>query len=252
MNQTKFAHLYLCVSFLFHYLSDRMHIVTAQDEVTYLDSYCGKDRYDDVSEYANNVDMILSNLTSEASTKKFYNFTSGKMPYRVYGLYLCNSFSTNQVCQDCMTLAQGEIRLRCESSTEAIVWYIECMLRYANYPIFSINNDSIARPLGDRRTKFGEFKQDLRDTFISLLQTATTGNSSSSLASATTTVYLTTDISMSCYVDCTPDLSAPKCKTCLQSALSKLPSPGRSGVLLQPSCRLMYAFNDARPVLPGI
>lgn len=252
MDQPKLVPLFLSGTFLYLHLSDlQFQSATAEDQVTYIYSSCGKNQqYDQGSEYANNVDLLLPNLTSRASTNKFYNVTIGEPPNQVYGLFLCSSYSTNQVCQDCITLAQGEIQQKCPSSVESIVWYIECMLRYANHSIFSINDVSVSHNLESGQAKYSQFNQDLTDTFIILFNTAANGNSS--LASATTTVYLTNHISMSCYVDCTPDLSPSDCRNCLQSALSKLTTPGtQSGGLLQPSCRLMYAFNDAGTPSPG-
>uniref|UniRef100_A0A803LKU3 Uncharacterized protein n=1 Tax=Chenopodium quinoa TaxID=63459 RepID=A0A803LKU3_CHEQI len=252
MDQTKIVLHLLSGTFLFLCLSDLLlQAVTAEDQVTYLGSYCGGDQqYDQESEYANNVDLLLSNLTSRASTNKFYNVSSGETPNQVYGLFLCSSYTTDQVCQDCITLAQGEIRQQCPSSVASIVWYIECMLRYANHSIFAINDESVHRYMESGQAKYSQYNQDLTDTFISLFSTATTGNSS--LASSTT-VYLTKDLTMTCFVECTPDLSPSYCSNCLNSALSKLTTPGtQSGGLLQPSCRLMYAFNDAGSLSPGI
>uniref|UniRef100_A0A803N943 Uncharacterized protein n=1 Tax=Chenopodium quinoa TaxID=63459 RepID=A0A803N943_CHEQI len=251
MDQTKIVLHLLSGTFLFLCLSDLLlQAVTAEDQVTYLGSYCGGDQqYDQESEYANNVDLLLSNLTSRASTNKFYNVSSGETPNQVYGLFLCSSYTTDQVCQDCITLAQGEIRQQCPSSVASIVWYIECMLRYANHSIFAINDESVHRYMESGQAKYSQYNQDLTDTFISLFSTATTGNSS--LASSTT-VYLTKDLTMTCFVECTPDLSPSYCSNCLNSALSKLTTPGtQSGGLLQPSCRLMYAFNDAGSLSPG-
>lgn len=223
----------------------------AEDRVTYLESYCSEgQQYDQGTEFQNNLDLLLSNLTSEASTKKFYNFSSGEVPNRVYGLFLCNSVYINEVCQDCITLAQGEIQRRCPTSIEAIVWYTECMLRYANHSIFSINDVSVFYNPEAGPVKYNQFSQQLTDTFISLSNQATAGNVS--LISATTVVYVTREISMNCYVDCTPDLSPSVCNRCLGTALGRLQTRGyQTGVLLQPSCRLMYAFNDSGPLSQG-
>ncbi|KAK9681705.1 hypothetical protein RND81_10G021600 [Saponaria officinalis] len=219
---------------------------SADDQVTYLESFCSDDaHYDQGSEFQNNLDLVLSNLTSEATTKKFYNFTTGEGTNRVYGLFLCNSVYINQVCQDCILIAKGEIQRRCSSSKYAIVWYTECMLRYANHNIFSTSDVSAHYYMAGGPTKYSEFDQDLIDTFISLSHQATSSGNSSTL-SAATVVYLTKEISVSCYVDCTPDLIPSDCGRCLQTGVGKIETDGtQSGVLLQPSCRLMYSFSDA-------
>ncbi|KAH9617613.1 hypothetical protein KSS87_023204 [Heliosperma pusillum] len=222
-----------------------LQFTSSEDQVTYLESSCSENlQYDQGRAFENNLDLVLSNLTSKATTNKFYNFTAGEGTNKVYGLFLCNNVYINQVCQDCILIAKGEIQRRCPSSKEAIVWYTECMLRYANRNIFSINDISRFYYVETGPAKYSQFNQDLTDTFISLSHQVTSGNFST--LSATTVVYVTKEISLCCYVDCTPDLSPSNCGKCLQTGVGRVKTNGTlSGVLLQPSCRLMYGFSDA-------
>ncbi|KNA06520.1 hypothetical protein SOVF_180330 [Spinacia oleracea] len=252
MKQTKAVPLNIPSALLFLCLFTLLtKYATAEDQVTYLQTNCSEDHhYDQGSEYQNNLGLLFSNLNSEASTNKFYNFSIGDAPNKVYGLFLCHRNYVNQVCQDCITLAQGEIQRRCPSSTEAIVWYTECMFRYANHSIISRNDVSVFYNLGSGPKKYDQFNQQLTNTYISLFNQATAGNSS--MMSATTVVYVAREISVGCYVDCTPDLSPQVCRRCLGTALGRFHPDGyQAGVLLQPSCRLMYAFYDAVLLKPG-
>ncbi|XP_074296506.1 cysteine-rich receptor-like protein kinase 19 [Silene latifolia] len=239
MEQTKATTILLFLSIFL------LKSTYAEDQVTYLESSCSENwQYDQGRVFENNLDLLLSNLTSKATTNKFYNFTTGEGTNKVYGLFLCNNVYINQVCQHCILIAKGEIQRRCPSSKEAIVWYTECMLRYANHNIFSINDISRFYYVEMGPAKYNQFNQDLTNTFISLSHQVTSGNFST--LSATTVVYVTKEISLCCYVDCTPDLSPSNCGKCLQTGIGRVQTNGTlSGVLLQPSCRLMYGFSDA-------
>ncbi|KAL9236656.1 hypothetical protein vseg_011297 [Gypsophila vaccaria] len=226
-----------------------LNSATAEDQPTYLQSYCTENGdYDHGSEFENSLDLLLSNLSSKANTAKFDNFTAGKDGDRVYGLFLCNNIYINENCGDCIVTAKAEIRRRCPSSVEAIVWYAECMLRYANRDIFSVSDASMFYYLKAGPEKYSQFNRDLTDTLVGLSHQATSGNLS--LLSATTVVYVTKGISVSCFVDCTLDLSPSDCDGCLQTGIRRLQATGSlSQIILQPSCRLMYTFNDG-PILP--
>ncbi|KAL9236658.1 hypothetical protein vseg_011299 [Gypsophila vaccaria] len=246
MKQTKAPKIYSPTTYSLVFLSIALlKSTSAEDQVKYLDSNCSEEgHYDQGSAFQYNLVSLFSNLSSEADTKNFYNLTTGDGDDKVYGLFLCNRIYVNSACQKCILVAKGEIQRRCPSSVKAIVWYTECMLRYANYNIFSINDVSVHNALDGGPPKYSQFNRDLIDTFISLSDHATTANSSSLWA--TTVVYVTKDISLSCYVDCTPDLSPIDCRKCLQTGLARVQIDGyQVGVLLQPSCRLMYAFSDA-------
>ncbi|XP_074296512.1 cysteine-rich receptor-like protein kinase 10 [Silene latifolia] len=222
----------------------------AGDPATYLESYCADNgNYDQGSEFEKNLNLLLSNLTSKARTNDFYNFTTGKGTNKVYGLFLCNNIYINENCQDCILTAKDEVKSRCSSSVEAIIWYTECMVRYAKRDIFSVSDISMFYILQRGPANYSQFNQGLKDTFISLSNQASSGNSS--LMSAATVVYVTKGISLNCFVDCTPDLNPSNCDKCLQTAVGRLQMNGiQSEIILQPSCRLMFTFNDGEFLPP--
>ncbi|KAK9681707.1 hypothetical protein RND81_10G021800 [Saponaria officinalis] len=228
-----------------------LKFASAEDQSTYLESYCAEiGNYDHGTEIEHNLDLLLSNLTSKSIKNKFDNFTTGKNSDKVYGLFLCNSIYINEDCHDCIATATDEIKRRCPSSVEAIVWYTECMLRFANRDIFSVSDVSMYYYLNAGPANYSQFNQDVTDTFIGLSQQATSGNSS--LLSATTVVYVTKGISVSCFVECTRDLTRSGCDNCLQTGIRRFQADGLwSEMILQPSCRLMYAFNDGAILPPN-
>ncbi|KAK9714886.1 hypothetical protein RND81_06G127900 [Saponaria officinalis] len=206
-----------------------------------------KESYISEINYRINLEFLLSNLTSNSKTKTFYNFTSGENKNnndKVYGIFLCNTLFIDQVCHDCVTSAATQIGQSCPSSANATVWYTNCMLRYSNRDIFSVNDVSVYYTILDGPTKYYQYHQRLSDSFISLINMATKGNTSST--SATISAYVTSDIVAVAYVDCTFDISYSECNHCLQTALGRLGFDGsQSGMVLQQSCRLSYYLSDS-------
>lgn len=228
---------FLCLTLL-------LQFTTSQDlHDVYLNSNCSDNsQFEQGGEYQTNLHYLLSNLTSNSGTQKFYNFTSGENPNTtIYGLFLCNIAADNQLCQDCIQTAANGILQTCPSSVEAIVWYALCMLRYSNRSIFSINDVSIYIPMTEGPAEYGQFDQQVSNAFISLFDVAAS-DGNSSLTSASTASQLG-NVMLTTSVECTPDLSPSDCRSCLRTALGRLQTNGhQAGTLLQPSCRLSYSI----------
>lgn len=97
----------LCLSFFF------FRPVVSEDQVTFMQEFCSEKQFDHGSVYQSNLNVLLANLSNEAVSKKFYNFTVGNSVNKVYGLFLCNGAYTAQVCQDCITVAAGQVQQKC-------------------------------------------------------------------------------------------------------------------------------------------
>uniref|UniRef100_A0A803LKU4 Uncharacterized protein n=1 Tax=Chenopodium quinoa TaxID=63459 RepID=A0A803LKU4_CHEQI len=208
--------------------------------------FCSEEQFEHESVYQRNLNHLLANLSSEAVSKKFYNSTEGDGVNKVYGLFLCNAAYTAQLCQDCITVAAGQVQQKCPYDVDAIVFYGQCMLRYANHPIFSIEDDSVHFSFEYGPRIYKEFDQQLSSILIDLFNKAIADNAS--LAYASGVVYVRETISLVAYVDCTPDLSPYDCNRCLQVGLNRLPMNGRQiGTTVQPSCRLSYFYFDVSP-----
>ena len=94
--------------------------------------------YTVTSPFQNNLNNILRSLSSNASISKFYNTSTGNDTDRVYGLYMCLDYVTNESCHDCITTASHDMLKLCPSTTEAVVWEEYCQLRYSNKSFFGI------------------------------------------------------------------------------------------------------------------
>ncbi|GFZ03179.1 S-locus lectin protein kinase family protein [Actinidia rufa] len=84
--------------------------------------------------YQTDLDTLLSSLTPKAVSQHFDNDGLNG----ISSLYLCRGDVTHDQCQNCVKNASQEIRSRCPSDKEAIIWYDECMLRYSNATIFGV------------------------------------------------------------------------------------------------------------------
>ncbi|KAL2927773.1 Cysteine-rich receptor-like protein kinase 19 [Bienertia sinuspersici] len=190
-------------------------------------------QFDQGSEYQTNLYYLLSNLTSNSGSTKFYNFSIGENQNKVYGLYLCYYGIDTQLCQNCVQTAQNRILQDCTSNAEAIVWYSLCMLRYANRSIFATNDVSRYHLFKAGPAKYGQYNQKMSQTFISLFDVASSG--CLSMASAVTLSILEVNLFLTPQVDCTPDLSKDDCRSCLRTALSRFQTQGHQiGILVQP------------------
>ncbi|KAK9706491.1 hypothetical protein RND81_07G129400 [Saponaria officinalis] len=172
------------------------------------------------------INLVLKNLTPKSSSVKFYNSTVGK--------------ASNKV-------ASEKITKECPVSGEAIVWYYECMLRYAPRNIFSIYETSpwTFNWNGLNVSNYKEFGPILSNTMTELIKNASYSTPYYASGSRNWTAF----DSLYSFAQCTPDIDRFGCNACLRSALSQINqccSRSTSVMFLLPSCQLRY---DLSPFL---
>ncbi|KAK3431875.1 hypothetical protein EUGRSUZ_E02983, partial [Eucalyptus grandis] len=175
------------------------------------------------STYQSNLDALLSSLAFAASnsTNGFANATAGQnSPDQVYGLFLCNGDLGAVMCSDCVAAGTREILERCPNQRVSGIWYDECMLRNV--------------------TDVTLFMELLNSTLDDVATRASTGGSWKKVAVAQRD--LTSSLKLYSFAQCTPDLRASDCDTCLQYGIDGLPSGNQGGGVLTPSCRVRYEF----------
>ncbi|BAT89376.1 hypothetical protein VIGAN_06032100 [Vigna angularis var. angularis] len=89
------------------------------------------------SSYKDNVETLLSWITTDSFKSNGYNFTTvnsnnNNNDDAVYGLYSCRYDITGYFCQFCITTAASELSRRCPNAVRAIIWYDVCIIRYSN------------------------------------------------------------------------------------------------------------------------
>ncbi|XP_059661356.1 cysteine-rich receptor-like protein kinase 25 isoform X1 [Cornus florida] len=200
------------------------------------------------STYHANLNLLLSNLSSNATKPDtgFYNFTAGRSPNAVYGLFLCRGDVTTNQCHDCVRNASQEILQQCPNRTVAVIWYDYCLLRYSNRNIFSSADTSVAVYMINPQnvTEPTRFREALGNIMDQLATWAVSGRGSAKNFAGTETNYSSFQ-KLYGLVQCTPDLSSDVCNICLREAIGRFPSCcdiKLGGRVLFPSCNIRYEF----------
>ncbi|KAM6585134.1 hypothetical protein CsatB_012136 [Cannabis sativa] len=198
------------------------------------------------STYQTNLNNLLSSLSSNATTSEFHSVTAGKgSSSPIYGNFLCRGDVNATVCRDCVTFAVKDIVKLCPVEKETIIWYDECQLHYSNKSFFGTLSNS---PGGAYLVNTG----DITDLYeFNQLVNATTEVAAIEAAKGVggEKKYATKDANFNGFqrlytlAQCTPDLNASSCRTCLTMALGELPTccSGKiGGRVLLPSCNFRY------------
>ncbi|KAF8029825.1 hypothetical protein BT93_E2297 [Corymbia citriodora subsp. variegata] len=194
------------------------------------------------STYQSNLHTLLSSLSSAAtnSTDGFANATAGQNPPdQAYGLFLCRGDLDIATCSDCVASGKQEILQRCPNQRVSMIWYDKCMLWYSNQSIFSVMEESPSHVLNDANIDDPiQFTQVLLQTLYNIAARASAGGSGKKVAVAEAN---TTSLQkLYALAQCTPDLTASDCGTCLQFGIANLPQGKQGGRVLSPSCNVRY------------
>ncbi|XP_027338332.1 cysteine-rich receptor-like protein kinase 7 [Abrus precatorius] len=160
------------------------------------------------------------------------------------GLFMCRGDMTRSLCKQCVENAIDKVSVVCDLSSEAIVWYNDCLVRYSNRSFLSrvetsprvvklnvtnpeaINSYSFAFTLS---TKLADMANETGDS-IDRYKTGT--------------LKLNENQTLYIVAQCTRDLSSSDCGGCLSDVIgsaipwSRLGSVG--GMVLYPSCYLRF------------
>ncbi|KAJ4975293.1 hypothetical protein NE237_000399 [Protea cynaroides] len=200
--------------------------------------------------YLTNVDLLLSSLSSNATTDTgFYNTTIGDGSDTAYGLFLCRSDITTNDCQNCVATAGKELKTRCPSDVTAIAWYDYCMIRYSNQSIFSnLEQDPIFYPYAPKDFfNLEYYNQTVSDLMYKLVRQAAFNSSSPKYYASGVENYFTGYDKVYGLVQCTHDLTKDDCNVCLTGCVYDIPNniyPKEGGRVLKPSCNLRFEFNS--------
>lgn len=197
--------------------------------------------------FQNNLKQLLLSIPSNASASKFYNTSFGNDSYRVYALYLCYHFISNDKCKDCLSTATKDITRLCPNDTEAVVWEEDCQLRYSNKSFFGQLDTTGNIPLGNKQNVSDpiNFRSAVNKSLSNLTKFAAYDNKSSMYATGMSNSTVNEPIHG--FVQCTPDLSPDACSMCLKKAIVDTLSYfyfSRGARLLSRSCYLRYELYD--------
>ncbi|KAL5578983.1 hypothetical protein UlMin_011425 [Ulmus minor] len=202
---------------------------------------------DDQLPFQDSLKDLLDSLNSNAFQHKFYNTSSGNGSYRLYGLYMCLDFTTNQTCQTCIYSASQRIKSRCQNSKEAVVYEDKCQLRYSNENFFGTFDVTENKEEHNQQNVSGsttQFRSTLDSTLLNVTRKA--ASDVSNKYGAGNKPY-TDDENIFAVAQCTKDLSPAQCRSCLEVAISNVSSCcyfSSGARILSRSCYLRYETYD--------
>ncbi|XP_048597076.1 cysteine-rich receptor-like protein kinase 5 [Brassica napus] len=202
--------------------------------------------YSKNSTYSYNLRTLLSSLSSNSrssSTTGFYSTAAGQSPDLVFGLFLCQGDLRPEVCGNCVVFAASDTLKQCPEEKVGLIWYDECMLRYADRNIFlesSFQNGTNGILMWN--TQFVPLNQSdrFRDVVFSLMNKCVNEAVNSSRKFAVSQSNFTSSRTLYGMVQCIPDLTSEDCFNCLQQTIRSLPTDKLGGRLLMPSCNSRY------------
>ncbi|KAI9128211.1 hypothetical protein K1719_001204 [Acacia pycnantha] len=231
----------------------RFTLLCAQPNFVYYKCFIGRGTYPNKSPYQNNLNTLLSNITSDTVFDYgFYSSTYGQSPNVVHVRGLCRGDVNPDTCRSCLNYAKTLLPKVCPNQKEAFGYYDFCIFHYASRPLlgyldpqfsYSYNN-----PQNAINTK--EYTSSLYDLMQRLKSEADSGDSNFKLAVG----YKEADESDETVyglAQCSPDLYKRDCEACLEKAISdiKLCCQNKvGGRVIKLSCNLRFErvhfYND--------
>ncbi|KAI3412668.1 uncharacterized protein J3R85_017005 [Psidium guajava] len=193
------------------------------------------------SPYESNLNKLTSFLYTKTPSSGFGLGSIGQYQDKVYGLALCRGDVSASDCKACVADAGAEIRRGCHRNKGAIIWYDECMFKYLDFDFFGQidNSNGFSLYNVNNVSDPAVFNGKVRGLLTRLVEAAY----SAPKLYATGEVGLEGEIKLYGLVQCTRDLSATKCKQCLEGAIGQLPSccDGKEGGrVVGGSCNIRY------------
>ncbi|XP_044318072.1 cysteine-rich receptor-like protein kinase 10 [Triticum aestivum] len=208
------------------------------------------DNYTATSAYAANVKQFLAALPENAVSNNggFYNGTVGEGVDTVYGLAMCPADYSRGDCGDCLTAAAAAsnddgLQNRCPGSRTVLAMFDRCLVRFSDNNFFGTPETGVVLALsGERVMAPGVYSPTVEQAFKDSTDRAVI--SPQRFAASAGHPYV--------FVQCTWDLSADKCRQCLQvlsANTSGMISIRREGQRKSYSCALRYS-NTSFMVVP--
>ncbi|BFG35416.1 hypothetical protein CerSpe_216890 [Prunus speciosa] len=234
----------------------------AQPEFRSHGCFYEKGNYTTGSTYRTNLNTLLSSLSSPSNNGNgygFYNSSFGENTDQLHAIALCRGDVRADTCRGCLSNCTQKLTQVCPNQKEAIGFYNECMLRYANRSIYRAMETTPVFPLwwniqnlssSDVDGFFHEMRKLLKD----LNGQAAANGSLRKFAIGNTTAPNFQPIYG--LAQCTPDLAEQACSECLDAAMGNIPAycERKQGCRVQnPSCTVRYEVNrfyDPTTVVP--
>ncbi|XP_022720557.1 putative receptor-like protein kinase At4g00960 isoform X2 [Durio zibethinus] len=219
----------------------------AQQQPLYNFCIDGSGNFTRNSTYETNLNSLLSAFSfNTANDYGFYNFSSGQGSNRVNSIALCRGDVNSGDCISCINNATAALRNLCPNQKEAIIWYDNCMFRYANRSIVGVMETNPAFYMWNLNnvTDVDAFNQALGTLMDTLRNNASSGTSLRKFATGSRAV--TAFQTIYALVQCTPDLTEVACSSCLSQAIGSIPvccDRKQGGRVIGPSCNFRFEID---------
>nr|XP_011459948.1 PREDICTED: cysteine-rich receptor-like protein kinase 10 isoform X1 [Fragaria vesca subsp. vesca] len=203
--------------------------------------------YTPSSQFESNLKQLLESLSFNTSIfGGFYNNTIGTSHDRVYGQTLCRGDVNSTVCQKCVSDASQEIFNSC-NSTDALIWYELCQVRYSYQMFFSSMSYTGKYPEENNQEKNVSDAKYFGDVLMYLMYNL----SNESVFTPPKKMFATGQIKLSGnrtiygLEQCTRDISGTECSNCLVSALGDLSSfsSHQGGTVVSRNCNVRFELD---------
>jgi len=202
--------------------------------------------------YQSNVASLLSELASKSSISNeslpgFSNASVGQVPDMVYGSYFCRGDLDSELCHECVVNVTGALSKQ-EATYECFGFDDQCMVQYADHPIYSLYRKGFVLSYGGRGRivpNYEQYNRTLSRTIQGLVKEAAVGKwARTNFATRVTNVTGSSNEKIYTLVQCSPDISAMNCSSCLDDLYSYIPTrccgPTSGADAIHANCMLMY------------
>ncbi|XP_068639255.1 cysteine-rich receptor-like protein kinase 10 [Aristolochia californica] len=202
------------------------------------DYICSNNQGSQVSDrFTQNLHFLLTSLSSQISSEKFYYSSYGGGQDRVYGLALCRYDMDPFMCRRCLQFATNTILLECSQTTHGILWReASCLIHYEADDFFGSLD-------GSKPFIFRSSEPDDNSLAIYHLIPELIFNASKDLHRFARKLLSGPNYSKYGVAQCTQDISSNNCSLCLEN-LQKEYQKCCKGLswwhILATSCSLMY------------
>ncbi|XP_051136466.1 cysteine-rich receptor-like protein kinase 44 isoform X2 [Andrographis paniculata] len=201
--------------------------------------------YTENSPYYTNLLTILSSLPSNIDNNGFNSASQGSTAAdRVHAVALCRGDLQLVACRACVKTVAEDLVTSCRNRRQAVLWDNVCMVRYSDEPILRIRADApghVEKNMAANATNPDQFNDDLGWLLGTLISSAASGGELMKVAAGERGTALNATIFA--LLQCTPDLLAADCKTCLAALAARARACCNTTIgarILAPSCMLNY------------
>ncbi|KAF3777374.1 Tyrosine-protein kinase receptor Tie-2 [Nymphaea thermarum] len=202
------------------------------------------------------LDSLLSKVPSNASAPGYYTSIGANATDPVYGLVSCRGDVDREVCRTCVTNVIAQVVQLCPNKKEAMITFQYCLLYYSGTNFFGTLSTSFVSVATNQRDMPGDpqqFMPQMTSFFNKLIVEATT-NQPARLFAAGNFQY-TDQVTVYAVVQCSADLTAPNCSSCLSQAIAKIQAccANKQGArILSRPCYIKYeTFPFLYPLSPN-